>query len=70
MLREIKKPIIKKEEKRTYEITEKLSLSTESSIVYNVIVRTLNDFFIQNPEFFERLLRKIHSNLEREFKKE
>ncbi len=70
LLREIKKPIIKKEEKRTYEITEKLSLSTESSTVYNVIVRTLNDFFIQNPEFFERLLRKIHSNLEREFKKE
>lgn len=70
LLKEIKKPKKQKDDKRTYEITEMLSLSAESSTVYNIIVTTLKDFFIDDAEGFERLLKKIHSNLEREFKRE
>lgn len=68
LLKEINRP--KKQMERTYEITEKLFLSAESSTVYNIIVRTLKDFFIDDAKGFERLLKKIHSDLEREFKKE
>lgn len=53
---------------KTYDITDKLSLSTESSKVYNVTISVLKDFFIDDPESFERILKKIHSKLEREFK--
>ena len=70
LLKEIKKPTTYNDKKRTYEITEKLSLSSESSELYNIIVRTLKDFFIEDVESFERVLKKIHSTLEREFKKE
>lgn len=70
LLKEIKKPTIHIEDKKTYEIGEKLSLSNESSIVYSTIIRTLKDFFIDDADSFERVLKKIHSNLEREFKKD
>lgn len=70
LLREIKKPNKQKKERKTYEIGEKLSLSNESSILYDTIIRTLKDFFIDDADNFERLLKKIHSNLEREFKKD
>jgi len=68
LLKEIKKPKTIQENK-IYQITDKLSLSSESSKIYEIIIRTLTDFFIDEPDEFERILKKIHSNLEKEFKK-
>jgi hypothetical protein len=70
LLQKINEPVTKKEDRRTYQITDKLSLSQESSKVYDVIMKALKDFFIHDEESFERILKKIHSYLEREFKKD
>lgn len=68
LLKEIKKPKTQQENK-IYSITDKLSLSSESSKIYEIIIKTINDFFMDDVDEFERILKKIHSNLENEFKK-
>ena len=68
LLKEIRKPKTQQENK-IYYIIEKLSLSSESSKVYEIIIKTINDFFMEDADGFERILKKIHSNLEKEYKK-
>ena len=67
LLKKIKNPQVAIDKKLSYEITERLDLSIESAEVYDTIMQAIKDFFTDDEELFERLVKKIHSSLERNF---
>ena len=45
------------------DICEKIELNKQANGVYSVIIRTLKDFFVDEPEQLEKLIKLIHKNL-------
>lgn len=63
-------PITKPEEEYIYDIKKELKLEGQAARVYDIIVITLEDFLIDSPETFEKLIKKIRTALEENLYKE
>lgn len=53
-----------------YDIQQALNLGEEAARVYDIIVACLKDEFSDEPELYERLIRRIHAALETRIKKD
>ncbi len=58
-----------KPEKAEFDIVKKLKMETQAEQVYSTAVRTLKDFFVDEPEVLEKVLRAFHQNLLKIFSK-
>lgn len=47
-----------------YDITQAIKLGSEAARVYEIIVACLKDEFSNEPELYERLIKRIHASLE------
>ena len=56
-------------EKTEFDIVKKLKMETQAGQVYSIAVRTLKDFFVDEPEILEKVLRVFHQNLLKSFSK-
>lgn len=58
-----------KSEKGEFDIVKKLKLESQAEQVYTTAVRTLKDFFVENPDDLEKALKAFHQNLTKVFGK-
>jgi hypothetical protein len=58
-----------KSEKDEFNIVKKLKLEIQAEQVYSTAVRTLKDFFVEEPEDLEKVLKAFHQNLTKVFAK-
>ena len=58
-----------KPDKTEFDIVKKLKLEPQAEQVYSTAVRTLKDYFVDEPEDFERVLKAFHQNLSKVFSK-
>ena len=49
--------------KMVYDIREELNLGSEASKVYEIIIQCIEEELRDNPDLFERLIKKIHTTL-------
>lgn len=52
-----------------YDITKKINLNKQAKNVYYTAIRTLKDYFINNPKELERIIKLFHKNLLNHFQK-
>jgi len=57
----------KKEERVYTDLIEDLGISEEGKLVYDAIMRTLQDYFANDPKIFEEIVRKTNRALEDAF---
>jgi len=46
-----------------YDITKKVHLNSQAKDVYSIAIRTLKDFFVDNHQGLERIIKLFHKNL-------
>ena len=60
---------MEKKEREEFDIVKKLRLEKQAEHVYSTAVRTFKDYFVDNPEELERIIRIFHQNLINVFSK-
>ena len=67
LLKEVEE--VGKPEKEEFDIVKKLKLDIQAGQIYSVAVRTFKDYFVDNPDELESLLKAFHQNLVKAFPK-
>lgn len=60
---------IEKQEKKQYSIINALKFNNQAKMVYFTTIRTLKDVLVDQPEKLEVIIKELHKNLRKEFKK-
>jgi len=55
--------------RKEFDIVNKLNLGKESAKVYNTVIRTLKDLYVNRPDEMEKIIKAIHRNLMKTFKR-
>lgn len=60
---------VEKAEKKEFNIVKKLNFNKQATEVYLTVVRTVKDFFVDEPDELEKIIKALHRNLLKTFSK-